>query len=1002
MLKLTLTHVFFTVLKAPPADGPRLVTPLGFRPNIHFVGFSEELRKLHKRLQHEKRREMGSCAVLLWGEVGSGKTHLARQYFYSHRNDYPEGCFWVDCKSTESITKGLWDLGISIGALDHDPDKRTVPPGEDFADTVRQRLESLQGWLLVFDGVLLESETDLDSFRKYIPDRAGNCIIYTSVDRTLTHRHRLLYPSALKVGKLSVSDATELLYQNLGIRHPNSTQQAKALDLVKDNDYLPLAIYAAAHALIERGKTLERYTHTTADERLIRPFLEIIRGLQDQGRVEAVNLVNLLSFFTHQVPVALIRFGYKQLFEDYGIAVLSPKYANSTRSDLDSSISILLRSGLLERTLQTWTRGSGSSSPEESRSMKSVREGRQVIRFGEDTSSSEAGKSRSRKGIGADSQFVKSEPKRSITVRTLESTPPVPEDSSGLGEMITRFESRGTRRSIASSTQPVVDTIRIHTVVQNVIRDDLREKPLIGEHDYWWWLAAAVKLLTSSWNVAADRLRHSSGPSLVRDYREYEAQAARLLQHFPRSSLNATAELRKARHEVRQILKTVKREIHAESPSSSSEMGSSGEKLYQGSVFEGASSTSEETQSFSTLSPTSTWSIDERPPSESPTQMHGSQLEYHEFAVPPRPAATEMGEDAIHSDSDTWPVSDTTEIPRSRRSSVLSSALLAVMEGKPRLKQTKDLGDFHQLKASPTTMISQPDVAFEQSSRSTSENRSRPSSSSEAELALALMHRASPPASRGSGRLRSTSRGSGERPPLAIRSPNTPLSPLAATFQPGDGFIRPAKAQPRNPSSSPRLVQALLNSQVGMRSRAEQNHPPVEQIDVLYPAAQFQRPPLATQQPPRIVTNQNYLPSGYQSLPMSRNTSRESDTTRTESSSNSDLNIVSASQRALSDPHILGFDAPTHYRFNTQQNYRPLQNLTFGRVDEWANIAPSRPTYPQALQFGAMDPVSIDEARARAGAAREASNERGRGRRRGSVASSSHQSQGLNENHKGL
>jgi hypothetical protein len=978
------------VVKQEAADetpaGHRVVAPLGFRPNAHFVGFKEELRKLHQRLQQQRRRDIGTCAVVVWGEVGCGKTHLTRQYFYKHRSDYPAGAFWVDCRSTETIAKGVWDIGISIGALTRDSDNRTIPPGpDDFADSVRTRLESMEGWLMVFDGVLLETDKSFDAFRRFLPDRTGNCIIFTSVDRALVHRNRLLHPSGLKVGKLSVPDATTLLYQNLGIRQPTNLQQEKALELVKDNDYLPLAIYATAHALIERGKALERYSHTTADQRLIRPFLEIVTGLQDQGRVEAVNLVNILCFFTHHIPVALIRFGYKGLFAPpYAIDVQSPRYGNSTRKDLESSISILLRSGLLERTLQTWTT-SGSSSPEDRRSVKAGHVAQKRLP-GTELMTTPNGRHQAPGGMSA---------KRSITIKTMENTPPttLPDDSSGLDElMLARFESRGTRSTSNASTQCVVDTLRIHTVVQAVIRDDLRDKPLIGEHDYWWWLCAAVRLLVSSFATASEKMRMSSGPGLVRDYREYEAQAARLFQHFPKTSLNATAELRQARHDIRDLLKTVKHEIRGQSLSSSSEISFS--RQYQGSVFEKASNSSQETQSFTTtLSPASTWSLEpERPPSESPTHMHHTETQVEDDALggPTDPA----WEDALLSDTESWPISDTTEIPRSPQSR-RSSVLQAILEGKPRLKQRKDLGEFHEWKALPVPpSISQPELAFEQ------RYGRRSTCSSDAEAALALVHKASPPPSRGGARLRSTSRGSADRPPLAIRSPNTPLSPLAATFQPGfaASMIRPAsKPQTRNPSSSPRLVQALLNSQASGRARPE-----------------------LSVSPGTVAGNATQLrvPSGYQSVPMSRDTSRESESFRPVTTS-SQVDTTGP-HRAFSDPHVLGFDPPSNFGF-TGIPLEHQQHLDFGRVDEWANLPPiqpndfnqtfqglsinenlhyansSRPPLSNgpSVQFGSMDPLSIGDARARASLAREASNERARGRSRGSQSrhSRSHGSQ---------
>lgn len=978
-----------------------MVTPLGFRPNAHFVGFQDELRRLHKRLQSETRRAIGTCAVLVWGEVGCGKTHLTRQYFYKHRLEYPEGSFWIDCKTTETITKGLWDIGVSIGALDQDRDRRAVPAEPDnFADAVRQRLESMHGWLLVFDGVFFETEEALDSFRKYIPDQSGNCVIFTSVDRTLTHRHRLLNPSALKVGKLAVSDAIDLLYQNLGIREPTQTQATKALELVKDNDFLPLGIHAAAHALIEHGKALERYTHLSTDLRLITPFLDILSGLRNQGRDEAVNLVNLLSFFTHHVPVALVRYGYKGLSSPpYEIDVLSPKYANSSRTDLDSSISILLRSGLLERTLQTWSRSSGSSSPEESRSLK---------RASANLPSRTNGH-------------------RSIVIRTLENTPPaqVTEESSGLDDMVvTRFESRGTRTS-AASTQSVIDTLRIHTVVQNVIRDDLKEKPLASEHDYWWWLGAAVRLLTHSYTTGSEKMRKSPGAALVRDYREYEAQAAQLLSLFPKTSLNATAELRQARHDVRTLLKMVKREIQNKSPSQASD--SSGRRLYQESIFERSSNTSEENISptLSTPSRASTWSLEpERPPSESPTQMHAPLHSAVEADPMEGSGLYHAYDTAILSEDESWPaMSDTTEVPnhglspQSRRSSVL----YAVLEGKPRIRPHKDLGEWKALPVPPS--ISQPDIHLTKSSRTSSETRSsRPSSSSGAEAALAAMHRSSPPAPRGGGRLRSTSRGSSERPALVPRSANAPLSPQAASFQPGEF----AKVHSRNPSSSPRLVQAVLNSQATIRARQELPPLQIDTISGAYAAGRVERALPSSKYPKPSVNTEvpviNYVPSGYTSVPMSRDTSRESVSTPQGDVSQGYETAGSAPQRTLSDPYLLGVDAPGTYGFSLHDaalsaELRPSrgrQNLDFGRVGEWANITPSEPGLValaglsieqamvrtgqprdsgEALQFGNMEPVSIEEARARASMARERSaDDSARGRSRGGRSSNSERS----------
>ena len=426
---------------------------------------------------------------------------MVRQYFYNHREEYPEGNFWVDGKSKESILNGYWDIGVSIGLNNENSRDGTSPPSEDFVNSVRKRLESLEGWLLVFDGVSFESEDDLDSFRRYLPDRTGNNVIFTSVDRTLAKRQRLLNPSAVRVRALAVSEACELLFRNLSIRKPSTLQQAKAVELVKDYQCLPLAIHAASHALIEKGKALERYSRGISDTRLIHPFLDIMSALREKKHLGAINLIVLLSFFHHSVPVALIHYGYKAL-RTFGVDIFSPIHTESTRTDLDSTISILMRSGLLERTLQAYARsGSGHTSPDESRTAKQP----------------SSGPPSSQALVKASGEIPRSQ---------------VTEESSGLDLVLAKLQT-DTDQSSTSSHTSTIDVLRIHTVVQKAVRDDLKDRSSKDKNEFWWWLSASVRLLAHSFNTARGRMRKSLGHGLVRDYREYEIQAKRLWSFFP-------------------------------------------------------------------------------------------------------------------------------------------------------------------------------------------------------------------------------------------------------------------------------------------------------------------------------------------------------------------------------------------------------------------------------------------------------------------------------------
>ena len=305
-------------IEAPPIDNdlgvPLLIAPLGFRHNSLFFGFQFELDQLHQKLTKEKQKASGTTAVVLWGPAGCGKTHLAREYVFRYREDYPNGIFWVDCKSEEAIHKSFWDIAqatVLLGAADHADEDPNWDDASKFLETVRSWFQSKENWLIVFDGVSLDTEEDIRGFMRFIPDHQQTNIIYTSVDRTLGKRQRLLYPTAIKVAPMSVEDARLLLYSGLGIEEPTKAQELKATELVKHYECLPLAIHAMGHVLDQKGKSLEKYHIGSSDTsaRLAEPYIEIMDLLFANSHPEAVALINIISFFGHNIPVAMLSLG---------------------------------------------------------------------------------------------------------------------------------------------------------------------------------------------------------------------------------------------------------------------------------------------------------------------------------------------------------------------------------------------------------------------------------------------------------------------------------------------------------------------------------------------------------------------------------------------------------------------------------------------------------------------------------------------------------------------
>ena len=485
-------------------ESPPFIAPAGFRPNSTFYGFERQLKDLEVALQDEARISLGSSSALVCGPPGSGKTHLVRQYLFTHLDHYPAGIFWVDSRSEESRLKSFWDIVQATTLNDSNGlfEEESYGLG-DFVGTVKKWLESKVGWLLIFDGVTIESEEVMSKYMRYLPDRRGNDIIFTSVDKNLCKRQRLFCPTAVPLPPLTEQEACLLLYNRIGITKPSSKQAAKAQEIVKYFQCLPLAIHATGHRILARGQALEKFhvESSSTDQRLAEPFIGIMHDLEELNHIEAMNLLNILSFFDHQIPVAILSLGRKGL--PVGVDIRAPDHPGSIRRNLDETIAVLIRYGLCERSLERY-RVHARQSPNETR----------------------------RTGTNSSKEYpfnVGFPPK----------------------------EESGFDTSSSSSSSYAIDVIRVHTAVQSFCRDNLRDSP---DSTYESWLSVSTALLLQAYRSAEDKVMKGQRV-LSRDYREFETQAARLLRHFPHkqeikylSLLSMRRELRKLRSDIRILI----------------------------------------------------------------------------------------------------------------------------------------------------------------------------------------------------------------------------------------------------------------------------------------------------------------------------------------------------------------------------------------------------------------------------------------------------------------
>ncbi len=145
------------------------IAPADFRPNSLFVGREKEIERLDKLFFDERRHDRGgTVSVLLYGMLGVGKTHIAREYAFAKREKFKGGVFWIPAQSKELIFPNLNNLiqrlGISHGS-------------GDIIQSVNIWLGSRRNWLLIFDGLSVEENGGITEISKLAPDSKDSSII---------------------------------------------------------------------------------------------------------------------------------------------------------------------------------------------------------------------------------------------------------------------------------------------------------------------------------------------------------------------------------------------------------------------------------------------------------------------------------------------------------------------------------------------------------------------------------------------------------------------------------------------------------------------------------------------------------------------------------------------------------------------------------------------------------------------------------------------------------
>ncbi|EFX04695.1 and nb-arc domain containing protein [Grosmannia clavigera kw1407] len=323
-----------------PGSEPPFLHPESFRPNSYFVGRRRELEDLHAKLTDEKKRAEGTSAVLIQCLPGGGKTHLARQYVFEHRADYPGGIYWVRAKSITEMEQVYWRIATEL-ALDQSNRSSNV------VENVRSWFNCFDQWLLIFDGI----HFDTPGVRKFIPDAKNTSLIYTSMQHSATGMYEFDNPQVIELGLLDDEDAQNLLLAEMEMsRPPTQDDLSYALELVQLMGRLPLMIHVAARHLHATREPLSKYLReykTRPRAGRLPAYRAVHKELERRGANTALNLMSILAFYDHLIPVGLITLGLG------GLTNITPVVSRDLKPEarpINKTLRILIAFALIERT----------------------------------------------------------------------------------------------------------------------------------------------------------------------------------------------------------------------------------------------------------------------------------------------------------------------------------------------------------------------------------------------------------------------------------------------------------------------------------------------------------------------------------------------------------------------------------------------------------------------------------------------------------------------------
>jgi len=238
------------VIEGLPSKSPQSspgVRNIPYRRNPFFTAREEILQQIHEGFLTDTP---GALPQALCGLGGIGKTQIAIEYAYRHR-DYYHSILWARANTRDRLILDYMALAESLGIGNKRDESQ-----EHIIAAVKQRLAKERNWLLLFDDV-----GEISSIDDFVPIEHDGHIL-------LTTRSQAVGTSARKieVEEMNIEEGVQFLLRRAGVRESEGgtntvleSERRNASDLVSLLGGLPLALDQAGAYIEETACGIAPY-----------------------------------------------------------------------------------------------------------------------------------------------------------------------------------------------------------------------------------------------------------------------------------------------------------------------------------------------------------------------------------------------------------------------------------------------------------------------------------------------------------------------------------------------------------------------------------------------------------------------------------------------------------------------------------------------------------------------------------------------------------------------